>query len=65
METFINSFWGSVDWTWRMISFDVEWNNNYFYGLIIISLIAWGLELAFPWRKNQSSIRKDFWMDGF
>ena len=65
METFINSFWGSVDWTWRMISFDVEWNNNYFYGLIIISLIAWGLELAFPWRKNQAAIRKDFWLDGF
>ena len=60
METFINSFWGSVDWTWRMISFDVEWNNNYFYGLIIISLISWGLELAFPWRKNQAAIRKDF-----
>jgi len=65
METFINSFFGSVDWTWRMISFDVEWNNNYFYGLIIISLIAWGLELAFPWRKNQAAIRKDFWLDGF
>ena len=57
METFINSFWGSVDWTWRMISFDVEWN--------IISLITWGLELAFPWRKNQAAIRKDFWLDGF
>ena len=65
METFINSFWGSVDWTWRMISFDVKWNNNYFYGLIIISLIVWGLELAFPWRKNQAAIRKDFWLDGF
>jgi len=65
METFINSFWGSVDWTWRMISFDVKWNNNYFYGLIFISLIVWGLELAFPWRKNQAAMRKDFWLDGF
>lgn len=39
--------------------------QNYFYGLIAVSLIVWGLELAFPWRKNQSAIRKDFWLDGF
>jgi sterol desaturase/sphingolipid hydroxylase (fatty acid hydroxylase superfamily) len=26
---------------------------------------VWGLELLFPWRKNQSAFRKDFWLDGF
>ena len=24
-----------------------------------------GLEIAFPWRKNQSVVRKDFWLDAF
>lgn len=41
------------------------WYQNYFYGLIVISLVVWSLELMFPWRKNQSAIRKDFWLDGF
>ena len=39
--------------------------DNYFYGLIIVSLIVWGLEIAFPWRKNQKIFRKDFWLDTF
>ena len=39
--------------------------SNYFYGLIAISLIVWGLELLFPWRKNQPILRKDFWLDLF
>lgn len=64
-NAFLNSFLGSLNWTWRMITFDVPWYNNYFYGLIVISLAVWALELAFPWRKNQKAIRKDFWMDGF
>jgi sterol desaturase/sphingolipid hydroxylase (fatty acid hydroxylase superfamily) len=38
---------------------------NYFWGLIIISLVVWGLEIVFPWRKHQSIFRKDFWLDGF
>lgn len=65
LNAFLNSFLGSLNWTWRMIAFDVPWYNNYFYGLIVISLAVWGLELAFPWRKNQKAIRKDFWLDGF
>lgn len=39
--------------------------ENYFYGLIIISLIVWFLEIKFPWRKNQPLFRKDFWLDTF
>lgn len=69
MKNYTNAFWeafkGSIDWTWRMIAFDVPWYMNYFYGLIAISLIVWGLEMAFPWRKNQRIFRKDFWLDGF
>jgi sterol desaturase/sphingolipid hydroxylase (fatty acid hydroxylase superfamily) len=41
------------------------WYQNYFYGLIFISVIVWSLEMKFPWRINQSAIRKDFWLDGF
>jgi sterol desaturase/sphingolipid hydroxylase (fatty acid hydroxylase superfamily) len=64
-ETFINSFKGMVDWTWKSIIFEVPWYTNYFWGLIVISLVVWGLEIAFPWRKNQKIIRKDFWLDTF
>ncbi|MCW2118788.1 sterol desaturase family protein [Flavobacterium sp. 7A] len=39
--------------------------DNYFYGLIIISLTVWVLELLFPWRKDQKILRKDFWLDLF
>jgi sterol desaturase/sphingolipid hydroxylase (fatty acid hydroxylase superfamily) len=39
--------------------------GNYFYWLLGISLVVWGLELAFPWRRNQRVIRRDFWMDAF
>lgn len=69
MESYIdilkNTFTGSLDWTLKMITFDVPWYNNYFYGLIIISLVVWALEMLFPWRKEQSVFRKDFWLDGF
>lgn len=65
VDAFINAFNGSVDWTWKSILFEVPWYTNYFWGLIIISLLVWGLEIVFPWRKNQSIFRKDFWLDGF
>jgi sterol desaturase/sphingolipid hydroxylase (fatty acid hydroxylase superfamily) len=41
-----------------------QW-DNFFYGLIIISLVVWILEIIFPWRKEQSIFRKDFWLDSF
>ena len=37
--------------------------DNYFYGLIAISMAVWLLEIIFPWRKQQAIIRKDFWLD--
>ncbi len=65
LDAFVNAFLGNVDWIWRSIIFEVPWYTNYFWGLIAISLVVWGLEIAFPWRKNQSIFRKDFWLDGF
>ncbi|MEQ8909502.1 MAG: sterol desaturase family protein [Vicingaceae bacterium] len=64
-EAFVNSFLGSLNWTWNSILFKVPWYQNYFWGLILISLLVWGLEIAFPWRKKQATLRKDFWLDGF
>ncbi|MEX0315898.1 MAG: sterol desaturase family protein [Allomuricauda sp.] len=60
-----NGFEGSLQWTWRSILFDVPWYTNYFWGLVLISVLVWGLEIMFPWRREQSIFRKDFWLDAF
>ncbi len=65
LQVFKTTFLGSVDWIWKSICFEVPWHENYFWGLIVISLIVWGLEMLFPWRKEQSVFRKDFWLDSF
>ena len=65
LNAFGDAFLSSVNWTWRSIIFDVPWYTNYFWGLIAISLFVWLLEILFPWRKEQSIFRKDFWLDGF
>jgi sterol desaturase/sphingolipid hydroxylase (fatty acid hydroxylase superfamily) len=39
--------------------------HNYFYWLVGASLLIYILELLFPWRKNQPSIRENFWIDTF
>lgn len=39
--------------------------HNYFYMLLVLSLLVWLLEIGFPWRKKQGAIRKDFWLDAF
>jgi sterol desaturase/sphingolipid hydroxylase (fatty acid hydroxylase superfamily) len=69
MENYLNSFkeafLDTLDWTIESILFEVPWHTNYFWGLIIISFIVWGLEILFPWRKEQSIFRKDFWLDAF
>lgn len=68
----IEVFFGAVREYWGFIVSEVTLNydykpiyQNYFYGLIVVSLAVWALELLLPWRKNQSAIRKDFWLDGF
>ncbi|MGC1204710.1 MAG: sterol desaturase family protein [Flavobacteriaceae bacterium] len=59
-----NSYSGYWNYLKNEILFQNNW-DNYLYGLIIISLLVWGLETLFPWRKNQSIFRKDFWLDTF
>lgn len=66
IDTFLNSFANFAGYTWREITFQVDpWYINYFWWLILLSLFVWMLEIAFPWRKNQAIIRKDFWLDAF
>ena len=65
VEAFVEAISGTLDWTWKSILFEVPWYTNYFWGLIAISVIVWLLEITFPWRKEQSIFRKDFWLDGF
>ncbi len=65
IDAFLNAFETNLRWTWKSILMEVPWYTNYFWGLIFISLFIWALEIAFPWRKEQGIIRKDFWLDGF
>ena len=65
LNAFVDAFMGTVNWTWKSIVFEVPGHTNYFWGLIVISLVVWLMEILFPWRKNQSVFRKDFWLDGF
>ena len=64
-DIFISSFKGTLNWTLKSILFEVPWYLNYFWGLLLISLLVWGLELLFPWRKQQGVFRKDFGLDVF
>lgn len=68
METYTDIIKNSYSGYWNYLKYELidlnHW-DNYFYGLIIISLVVWLLEVIFPWRKNQSIFRKDFWLDTF
>ncbi|TRZ43281.1 sterol desaturase family protein [Robertkochia solimangrovi] len=62
-EIFKNSYSGYFNYLISEIT-TFHW-SNYFYGLIVISLLVWGLEILFPWRKDQKIFRKDFFLDTF
>ncbi len=65
-ELFTNEFKGSANYIWNQITFQTDhWYENYFGLLLVLSLVVWALEIAFPWRKNQGVFRKDFWLDAF
>ncbi len=63
---FVNGIKDFGNYFWNEITFQVSpWYQNYFWWLIVLSLVVWSLEILFPWRKNQSIFRKDFWLDTF
>lgn len=68
MQKYIDIFLDSYPGYWNYLKSEILLNsqwNNYFWGLVLVSLLVWGLEIAFPWRKNQKIFRKDFWLDTF
>ncbi|WP_299361584.1 sterol desaturase family protein [Winogradskyella sp.] len=64
LEIIKNSYSGYWNYLKQELLFENHW-DNYFYGLLLVSIIVWILELSFPWRKNQKVFRKDFWLDTF
>lgn len=65
-EVFISSFSSYAQYIWKEITFQTDvWYENYFWMLTTLSVVVWGLEVLFPWRKNQKVFRKDFWLDAF
>ncbi|MEN8824788.1 MAG: sterol desaturase family protein [Wenyingzhuangia sp.] len=65
MKVIIDSFYHTLTWIIKMITFQTHWYENYFWGLLVISFVIWLLEIAIPWRKNQSIFREDFKIDFF
>ncbi len=53
-----------ASWLWNQVCNPFA-GQNYLSTLIILSLVVYGLELLFPWRRNQHKIRKDFGLDTF
>ena len=60
LKLLTESFFGVLDWTFKQIFFEVAYYENYFWGLIIISILVWTLELIFPWRKKQKKNQSRF-----
>jgi sterol desaturase/sphingolipid hydroxylase (fatty acid hydroxylase superfamily) len=63
LNILLDTTYGTAHWVGRNITIDVPWSENYFWGLTCLSILVWGLEVLFPWRKNQPTFRKDFWLD--
>ena len=62
-DVFVNGYGGYANYLWHEISHPNL--HNYFYWLILISLIFLVFEWSRPWRVNQPKFRKDFWLDAF
>lgn len=63
VELFVQGYSGYANYLWHEIT--QPHLKNFFYLLIFISGFVWMMEIIFPWRKNQSVFRKDFFLDGF
>ncbi len=60
------SYHGYANYLWKAIRDPFpDHGVNFFYLLIVLSLVVWGLEIVMPWRKKQAIFRKGFWIDSF
>lgn len=67
-ELALESYKGYANYVWNEITFQYDYKplwQNYFWGLILVSLFFFAWEWLRPWRKEQPKFRKDFWMDAF
>lgn len=62
-ELIKNSYTGFANYLWNSIV-NPGW-QSYFYWLIVVSAFFFLLEIVSPWRKDQPTFRKDFWLDFF
>ncbi len=58
VDAFISTFKGTLSWTLKSLLFQVPWYLNYFWGLLLISLLIWGLEIIFPGEKTKRFLEK-------
>lgn len=68
LDTIVNAYQSYANYLWSEITLNYTYKplwENYFYGLILVSLFFFVLEIIKPWRKNQAKFRKDFWLDFF
>ena len=66
LDLFRESFGAFGDYLWSEITFQIApWYVNYFWWLVVLSIVVWLLEVFFPWRKEQPIFRQDFWLDAF
>lgn len=63
MNIIAEGYTGYARYLWQEITHPA-W-NNYFYWLLGISAFFMLLEWVRPWRKDQPTFRKDFWLDFF
>ncbi len=67
-EIIKEAYSGYGSYLWQEITFAYDykpWWQNYFWYLVLVSLVFFGLEWMRPWRKDQPKFRKDFWLDAF
>lgn len=64
IQTYITLFKGEVAYLWREITLQTGC-VNYFWMVTLVSLLVGIAEKLFPWRKEQSFVRKQFWLDVF
>lgn len=68
LETIQKSYEGYWNYLVSEVTFDYDYKPiwwNFFYWLIFVSLFFFVLQKLAPWRKEQATFRKDFWLDAF
>jgi sterol desaturase/sphingolipid hydroxylase (fatty acid hydroxylase superfamily) len=64
-QAFFTGSENTIYWIVNQFLCQVPWQENYLWGLTLLSIFVASLELFFPWRTEQRVLRQDFWLDGF